>query len=100
MPNDTLPDWEQVLSSAAHLQRILPGAVLVGGSAASVYARHRLSTDADHVLTDLRQRFDQVLAELQCSVGADLIWVYSKLVHLVRRLVSAAALNGVRQASA
>jgi hypothetical protein len=21
MPNDTLPDWEQVLASAAHLQR-------------------------------------------------------------------------------
>lgn len=26
-----LPDWEQVLSSAARLQRILPDAVLVGG---------------------------------------------------------------------
>jgi hypothetical protein len=36
MPNDTWPDWEQVLASAAHLQRILPGAVLVGGSAAAV----------------------------------------------------------------
>ena len=24
MPNDTLPDWERVLASAAHLQRILP----------------------------------------------------------------------------
>ncbi len=63
MPNDTLPDWEQVLASAAHLQRTLPGAVLVGGSAAAMYAAHRLSTDTDHVLTDLRQRFDQVLAE-------------------------------------
>lgn len=38
MSNDTLPDWERVLSAAAHLQRILPGAVLVGGSAAAVYA--------------------------------------------------------------
>ncbi|MGQ9794701.1 MAG: hypothetical protein ACUVSF_13615 [Anaerolineae bacterium] len=53
MPNDTLPEWERVLSAAAHLQRILPGAVLVGGSAAAVYAGHRLSTDADHVLADL-----------------------------------------------
>lgn len=47
MPNDTLPEWEQVLAAAAHLQRILPGAVLVGGSAAAMYAAHRLSTDAD-----------------------------------------------------
>ena len=69
MPNDILPDWEQVLAAAAHLQRILPGAVLVGGSAASVYAQHRLSTDADHVLTDLRLRFDQVLAELEAVAG-------------------------------
>lgn len=65
MPNDTLPEWEQVLAAAAHLQRILPDAVLVGGTASAVYARHRLSTDADHVVTDLRVRFDQVLAELE-----------------------------------
>lgn len=69
MPNDILPEWERVLSAAAHLQRILPGAVLVGGSAAAVYAGHRLSTDADHVLTDLRERFDQVLADLEAVAG-------------------------------
>ena len=71
MPNSIseLPEWEQVLSSAAHLQRILPGAVLVGGTAAAIYAGHRLSTDADHVLTDLRRRFDQVLAELESVAG-------------------------------
>jgi hypothetical protein len=38
--------------------------VLIGGSAAAGYAGHRMSVDADHVLTDLRERFDQVLAEL------------------------------------
>ena len=32
-----LPDWESVLSSAAHLQEILPGAVLVGGTAAAIH---------------------------------------------------------------
>lgn len=71
MPNNTseLPEWEQVLSSAAHLQRILPDAVLVGGTAAAIYAGHRLSTDADHVLTDLRGRFDLVLAELESVAG-------------------------------
>lgn len=69
MPNDTLPDWEHVLSSAARLQRILPEAVLVGGTASALYAGHRLSTDANHVLTDLRERFDQVLAQLESVAG-------------------------------
>jgi hypothetical protein len=69
MPNDTWPDWEQVLSAAARLQRILPEAILVGGTAAALYAEHRLSTDADHVLVDLRQQFDQVLADLESVAG-------------------------------
>ena len=69
MPNDTLPDWEQVLSAAAHLQGIVPGTVLVGGTAAAWYARHRFSRDADHVLGDLRQRFDAVLADLESVAG-------------------------------
>lgn len=65
MSNNMAPNWENVLSSAARLQRILPDAVLVGGTASAVYAKHRLSTDADHVLIDPRERFDQVLAELE-----------------------------------
>src|SRR5512139_3468574 len=40
MPNEPLPEWEEVIAAAAHLQSILPGAVLVGGSASAVYARH------------------------------------------------------------
>ena len=94
MPNDTLPDWEQVLASAAHLQRILPGAVLVGGSASAVYAAHRLSTDADHVLTDLRQRFDQVLAELEAVAG----WKTARVKRPVQILGSLDGIEtGVRQ---
>ena len=64
-----LPDWERVLSSAAHLQRVLPDAVLVGGTASALYAEHRFSRDADHILSDLRERFDQVLAELESVAG-------------------------------
>ena len=64
-----LPDWELVLSSAAHLQRVLPEAVLVGGTASALYAEHRFSRDADHILTDLRERFDEVLAELESVAG-------------------------------
>ncbi|PKM06728.1 MAG: hypothetical protein CVV14_11580 [Gammaproteobacteria bacterium HGW-Gammaproteobacteria-4] len=64
-----LPDWELVLSSAARLQRILPDAVLVGGTASAIHARHRFSRDADHVLADLRTRFDAVLAQLESVAG-------------------------------
>jgi hypothetical protein len=63
------PEWEQVLSAAAHLQVILPGATLVGGTAAAIYARHRVSHDADHVLPNLRDHFDDVLAQLESVAG-------------------------------
>ena len=53
MPTDGLPEWKRLLSSAARLQKILPSAVLVSGSAAAFHVRHRFSKDADHVLTDL-----------------------------------------------
>ena len=71
MPTNTvpLPEWELVLSSAARLQRILPDAVLVGGTASAIHAEQRFSRDANHVLTDLRSRFDNVLGELESVTG-------------------------------
>lgn len=94
MPNATLPEWESVLSSAAHLQRILPEAVLVGGTASALYAEHRLSTDADHVLTDLRSRFDAVLAQLESVAG----WKTARLQRPVMILGSLDGIEtGVRQ---
>jgi hypothetical protein len=54
-----------VLESAARLQEFVPDAVLVGGSAAALYAGHRDSFDHDHVLTDLSDRFDMVLEALE-----------------------------------
>ena len=66
---EPLPDWEEVLSAAARLQRILPDAVLVGGTAAAIHAEHRRSRDADHVLTDLRGRFEAVLRQLESVAG-------------------------------
>jgi hypothetical protein len=36
-----MPAWEDVLSAACRLQKILPDAVLVGGTSASLYAKHR-----------------------------------------------------------
>ena len=69
MPSMSLPEWEALLSSAAHLQRIVPEAVLVGGTAAASFAHHRVSVDHDHALTDLRSRFDDVLAKLESVAG-------------------------------
>ena len=69
MSESNLPEWEQLLSAAAHLQEILPGATLVGGTAVAIFAQHRLSHDADHVLPDLRGRFDDVLAQLESVAG-------------------------------
>jgi hypothetical protein len=68
-PNDTLPDWERLLAAERHLQYLLPGTVLVGGTAAAVHAQHRVSMDGDHVLEDLRERFDEVLATLEAAAG-------------------------------
>jgi len=68
-PIPQLPEWDRVLSAAAHLQKIFPDAVLVGGTASALAAKHRISLDADHVLTDLRRRFDQILGELESVAG-------------------------------
>jgi hypothetical protein len=67
--NDRSFTWEELLSAAARLQKILPEAVLVGGTAAAMHARHRISFDADHVVPDLRERFDDVLSELESIAG-------------------------------
>ena len=69
MSTSRLPDWEDVLSAAARLQSILPGTVLVGGTAAAMLVGHRLSVDADHTLDDLRARFDEVLRTLESVAG-------------------------------
>jgi hypothetical protein len=59
------PSLEDVLERAAQLQELVPGAVLVGGSAAALYAHHRQSFDHDHVVADLAERFDTILEHLE-----------------------------------
>lgn len=60
---------KRVLTSAARLQELVPDAVLVGGSAAAWYARHRDSFDHDHVLSDLADRYAEVLEAVEVSDG-------------------------------
>lgn len=65
----TEPAWDRVLAAAAHLQELVPDAVLVGGTAAATHAGHRVSFDDDHVLADLRERFDELLDALEATDG-------------------------------
>jgi hypothetical protein len=74
--DDGVPDdLMVVLESAARLQEAVPDAVLVGGSAAALYAHHRTSFDHDHVLVDLRDRFDLVLEAVESQDG----WTTNRL---------------------
>lgn len=57
--------FDEVLEKAARLQALVPGAILVGGSAAALYAHHRESLDHDHVVADLTERFDSILENLE-----------------------------------
>lgn len=63
------PRFLALLESAAHLQRLVPGAVLVGGAAAILYADHRESSDHDHVVADLADRFEMVLEAVEGDAG-------------------------------
>lgn len=88
------PDFDEVLAAAARLQEILDGAVLVGGSAAAHHAGHRVSFDDDHVLTDLRDRYDSVLEALEATDG----WVTARVQRPVLILGNLDGIEtGVRQ---
>ena len=80
--------WEAVLASLCHLQRVLPDAVLGGGTAAALYAEHRFSFDHDHVVPDLRHRFDNILTELEAVAG----W---ETARIKRPVVILGSLDGV-----
>jgi hypothetical protein len=67
------PTLDAVLRSAARLQRVVPDAVLVGGAAAALWADHRDSFDHDHVLSDLSDRYLDVLEAVEATDG----WVTS-----------------------
>ena len=94
MQKNILPDWDVVLSAAARLQTLLPDAILVGGTASALYAGHRISVDADHILADLRESYDEILAQLESVAG----WKTSRIQRPVQILGSLDGIEtGVRQ---
>jgi hypothetical protein len=67
--------WERLIEVAAEFGLKYPDAVLVGGTVAALYAGHRVSLDADFILTDLRERFEQLVTALE----TDPDWVTARL---------------------
>ena len=60
-------EWTGILQAGVQAQRLVPGAVCVGGTAAALYAGHRVSQDTDHLLPGLRDTFADVRARLEAQ---------------------------------
>jgi len=71
--------WEKTLTAGIIAQRLVGGGIAVGGTAATIYAGHRLSFDTDHLLMNLREHFDEVLGKLSDSPE----WKTARLVRPV-----------------
>lgn len=67
--------WDELVDVAAEFALEHPDAVLVGGTVAALYAGHRVSFDADFVLEDLRERFEELVSALE----RDPDWVTARL---------------------
>lgn len=67
MATPTKDSWEAVLAAGVKAQRLVPGAIAVGGTAAALYAQHRLSQDTDHLLPSLAAHFDDVRSRLEAA---------------------------------
>ena len=57
--------WEKLLEAAANIQGIVSGTVMIGGSAAAIHLKHRYSFDADHILANLQENYEEVLDFLE-----------------------------------
>ena len=68
-------EMQAVFEAAARLQELVPDAVLVGGTAAAHHAGHRVTLADDHVVADLRNRFDEILADLEATQG----WITARV---------------------
>jgi len=66
LPPEEKKLWENTLAAGV-LAQSLVGGIAVGGTAAAIYAGHRLSIDTDHLMMDLRGHFDEVLEKLSDS---------------------------------
>ncbi len=87
-------DWESVLRAAAEFQKLIPDAVLVGGTAAAIHVGHRFSQDADHIIPNFAERFHELVQFLENSDA----WVTAR-IHQPKLLLGsfAGVETGLRQ---
>jgi len=57
--------WQKLIEAAANFQKLLAGSVMIGGSAVALHLKHRYSFDADHILSDLKENYEEVLDFLE-----------------------------------
>jgi hypothetical protein len=67
LSGDEKADWEKTLASGVIAQNLIGNSIAVGGTAATIYAGHRLSFDTDHLLLNLKEDFDAVLEKLSSA---------------------------------
>ena len=72
-----MEQMEKVLAQAARLQKLVPEAVLVGGSAVYLYTEHLYSLDHDHIVSDLEERFDLILESLEREGD----WITNRVIY-------------------
>jgi hypothetical protein len=63
--NNYWRQWQKLIEAASNFQELLTGSVLIGGSAAALHLKHRYSFDADHILSDLAENYEEVLDFLE-----------------------------------
>jgi hypothetical protein len=64
-----IPSWETLLAHAALLETKVPPAILVGGTAATLHAGHRISFDHDQAIKDLGKHYDAAFLALESIAG-------------------------------
>jgi hypothetical protein len=57
--------WQKLIEAAANFQELLTGSVIIGGSAVALHLKHRYSFDADHILSDLEENYEDILDFLE-----------------------------------
>jgi len=70
--SDGADDWDGLLTAVVEFQTAHGDYPLLGGTAAALYAGHRRSNDADYGVSDLAERFDELLRELDADDRWDL----------------------------
>lgn len=64
---DEQKEWNEIIIAGIKAQELIEGSIAVGGTAAALYAKHRISRDTDHLLMSLKENFDEVLEKLSQS---------------------------------